>query len=768
MEFFHNLTHMEPGQSAVIDSISLPVPSRRRVQELGIIPGTEITCLYTAPSGDPMAFSVCGTVIAIRREDAQMISIVSLSSRKTIALAGNPNVGKSTLFNQLTGLNQHVGNWPGKTVESVTGICHFHGTEYEFTDLPGTYSLFSRSREEEVTGEFLSFGYFDLVVIICDGGCLQRNLILALQILEITSHVILCINMMDEVKRRKITIDLPRLQQMLGIPVIGITARRKKDREKLLSEIERCLQNENFPSDSALIHYPNPLVQSLQNIQAFFRENTPSLFLPRWTALQLLDSPDTFLPVIEAHLSMPSSFWDDLKIKLQREALELKNHLSSHWKDSLSCAIVRTAGEIADATVVMPREKSRRQSALDRLFTRKQTAFPIMLLGLFLILWLTIFGANIPSAWLSQGMTFLGQMLADTFSSWGIPDFLNSLLTDGIYRTTAWVVSVMLPPMAIFFPLFTLLEDFGYLPRVSFNLDHQFEKCRTCGKQALTMAMGLGCNAVGVTGCRIIDSPKERLIAILTNSLMPCNGRFPTLILMATLLLGCTGNGMLSSVKTAFLLVLCICFSVFMTFLVSALLSKIIKKENHSSFFLELPPYRKPQFGKVILRSILDRTVFVLGRAVAVAAPAGLLIWILANVCPGGHSLLYYISAFLDLPGRLMGLDGVILLAFILGFPANEIILPIMLMIYMNQNQLTELGSISQLGPLLLSQGWSPVTVLCFLVFLLMHWPCSTTCLTIKKETGSLCWTAAAVLLPALCGIILCLVISAVSHLFYL
>ncbi|MGI6011404.1 MAG: ferrous iron transport protein B [Ruminococcus sp.] len=757
MEFFDDLTQLNPGQSAVIQNILLTDAARRRVQEMGIIPGARITCLYPAPSGDPIAFQVCGAVVALRREDARQIQISSISSRKIVALAGNPNVGKSTLFNQLTGMNQHVGNWPGKTVESVRGICACHGYEYEFVDLPGTYSLFSHSSEEEITCQFLSNGSPDAVIVVCDGGCLQRNLILALQILEITPRVILCLNMMDEVKRQNITIDFSFLEEKLSVPVLGITARKKQEVNRLLQKLEDFFQTHDEAPAPYVIPYPEPLSSSIHKVQNFFAENPLISSISRWTALRLLDSPDPESLLSESQLSLPQSCYGELKLLLHQEKETLKERLSPQWQDCLSRCAVQDAGQIAAAAVGSPERKRRMQTALDHLFTGKITSLFFMLLGLFLILWLTVSGANVPSSWLSQRFATLGEILFRTFSRWGMPAFLNQLLIRGVYRTTAWVISVMLPPMAVFFPLFTILEDFGYLPRVSFNLDCYFQKCRTCGKQALTMCMGLGCNAVGVTGCRIIDSPRDRLIAILTNSLMPCNGRFPTLILTASLLTGISG-GFSGSLKTALILLLCICFSVFMTFLLSAVLSRILKKEKRSSFLLELPPYRKPQFWKVILRSLLDRTLFVLSRAVAVAAPAGFLIFILANIQLGGNSLLSSAASFFDPLGKLMGLDGVVLLSFILGFPANEIVLPIMVMIYTNQNHLMELADISSLRSLLLSQGWNTTTLICFLIFSLLHWPCSTTCLTIKKETGSIKWMLVSIFFPTACGILLCTV----------
>ena len=323
----------------------------------------------------------------------------------------------------------------------------------------------------------------------------------------------------------------------------------------------------------------------------------------------------------------------------------------------------------------------------------------------------------------------------------------------------------MLPPMAIFFPLFTLLEDFGYLPRIAFNLDKCFSKCKASGKQALTMCMGFGCNAVGVTGARIIDSPRERLIAILTNNFVPCNGRFPTIIAIITMFFAYETAGLQTSFISALILVLVILFGVFMTFITSKLLSGTVLKGMESSFTLELPPYRTPQFGKVIIRSIFDRTLFVLARAVIVAAPSGLIIWLFANIDINNISILNYCTEFLDPFARLIGLDGVILMAFILGIPANEIVVPIMLMTYLSQGSLTEINDLNIMKTLLIDNGWTIITAINMILFSLMHWPCATTCLTIRKETGSLKWTLLAIILPTVCGLTICFVFTQIANL---
>ena len=377
----------------------------------------------------------------------------------------------------------------------------------------------------------------------------------------------------------------------------------------------------------------------------------------------------------------------------------------------------------------------------------------------------TIVGANYPSQLLSGVLFWVQDRLSELFTALHAPDWLHGALVLGVYRVLAWVVSVMLPPMAIFFPLFTLLEDAGYLPRIAYNLDKPFKACRACGKQALTMCMGFGCNAAGIVGCRIIDSPRERLLAILTNNFVPCNGRFPTLIAILTMFFVGSAGGWKASVLSALLLTGVILLGIGLTFTFTRLLSATALKGEPSSFTLELPPYRKPQVGKVIVRSIFDRTLFVLGRAAAVAAPAGLLIWIMANVTMGDATLLHHCATFLDPFAQLMGLDGVILMAFILGFPANEIVIPIILMSYLSQGSLLELGSLGEMKALFLANGWTWLTAVNVMLFSLMHWPCSTTLLTVHKETGSWKWTALAAALPTVAGVVVCMAVTALVRL---
>ncbi|WP_195199639.1 ferrous iron transport protein B [Faecalispora jeddahensis] len=685
-----------------------------------------------------------------------------------IALAGNPNVGKSTVFNGLTGMNQHTGNWPGKTVVNAQGQYHHNDTNYIMVDIPGTYSLIANSAEEEVARDFICFGGADAVVVVADATCLERNLNLVLQTMEITDRIVLCVNLMDEAKKKKIKIDLPRLSERLGIPVVGMSARSGKGLDKLMDTVAALTRTEER-KNPLRIRYSDEIENAVSLIEPVVENALQGAVNSRWVALQLLDNDDSLLRSMKNYLGYDLLESEEVlqQVAQARQELEAAGIPQGEFRDEVVTRIVKTCEEISRETVRFELEKyAERDRRIDRILTSKLTGIPIMIAMLFGIFWITISGANVPSALLSEGLFSLEQPLNDFFLWVSAPDWLRGIVVDGVFRTLAWVISVMLPPMAIFFPLFTLLEDSGYLPRIAFNLDHFFCKACAHGKQALTMCMGFGCNACGVIGCRIIDSPRERLIAILTNNFVPCNGRFPTLIAIITMFFAGAVGGAFQSVVSTLMLTGVIVLGVFMTLMISRLLSKTILKGMPSSFNLELPPYRRPQVGKVIVRSIFDRTLFVLGRAIVVAAPAGLVIWVLANISIGDTSILAHCAAFLDPFARLMGLDGYILMAFILGFPANEIVVPILIMSYMATGSLTELENLSELHTLLVSNGWTWLTAVCAMLFCLLHWPCGTTCLTVRKETQSLKWTLASFAIPTATGIILCMIVANTVRLF--
>ena len=687
---------------------------------------------------------------------------------KVVALAGNPNVGKSTVFNALTGLKQHTGNWPGKTVECAKGNVEDKGNKFQLVDLPGSYSLLAHSEEEEIARDFICFERPDAVIVVCDGSTLERNMNLVLQIMETTKNVVLCVNLLDEAKRKNIEINLNKLSDILKIPVIGTAARSGKGLEKIFPSLYELFSNKE--DDIYIVRYPEELEREISILQEDLEKFLPDTLNARWATVRVLEDDKSFFESLNKYENIDLSVHKNLdeKIKASRLRLQDKAYNLEKIKDSIVEAFVNNAEQICKETVIYKNKNyNQRDRKLDKLFTSKTTGFLIMFLLLIGVFWITIAGANVPSDLINKLLFSWEDNILAFLKNIGLPKSIYGPLVFGVYRVVAWVISVMLPPMAIFFPLFTLLEDFGYLPRVAFNLDKYFQRCNACGKQALTMCMGFGCNAAGVTGCKIIDSPRERLIAILTNNFVPCNGRFPTIIATISMFLVMGfGGGFLSSLFSAFILALVIILGVFLTILASKILSETLLKGIPSSFTLELPPYRAPQVGTVIVRSIFDRTIFVLGRAVVVAAPAGIIIWILANINFGDMSILNHLVNFLEPLARLMGLDGVILTAFLLGLPANEIVVPIMVMTYLSKGSLLEIDDINVMRNLLVNNGWTIITAINVILFSLMHWPCGTTLLTIHKETGSIKWTVISFLLPTVFGIISCICFTSLAKLF--
>lgn len=573
----------------------------------------------------------------------------------TVALAGNPNVGKSTLFNAMTGLRQHTGNWPGKTVGKVSGTAAWQGRQMEIVDLPGTYSLEGKSEDECIAAQYIASGEADRVVAVCDGSCLERTLILALQIMQKTERVILCVNLMDEAAGRGISVDGERLGRLLGVPVVMTSAGDKDSIQRLLKQMAEP-----------------------------WEERVPEF---------IFEDP------------------------------------------------VKAAEELTVLCVSVRETNQNWRYILDRLLVSRRYGIPILLTLLFFIIWLTVWGANYPSMALER-LFDRGYILLKGWTT-ALPWWFSGALVDGLYATSARVMAVMLPPMAIFFPLFTVLEDVGYLPRMAFLLDRPMCRCGGCGKQALTLCMGLGCNAVGVTGCRIIDSPRERLLAILTNAMVPCNGRFPTLILLGSLFF--------PGVGAAFVVAGAIVLGVLGAMGASGILSKTALRHESSTFLMEMPPFRRPRLGQILVRSLLDRTLHIAMRALTVAAPAGVVLWILANT-----PLMNIIAAFLNPLGLMLGMNGVILLAFLCALPANELLIPVILMMLSGGGMLAAGGN----ETLLLEAGWTWQTAVCTMVFTLFHWPCSTTLITICRETGSKAKTAAAFFLPTAVGVIICAVLN--------
>lgn len=662
-----------------------------------------------------------------------MGKIKEVENQTIIGLAGNPNTGKSTLFNNLTGLNQHTGNWPGKTVANAKGEFTYKNIDYSLVDLPGTYSLFINSQEEEIARDFICFGHPKITIVVVDGTSLERNLNLVLQVMEATDNIIVCVNLMDEVEKKGIEININKLKTLLNVPVIPIIARDGIGVEKLLRTIDE-VNNDKINISPKRIVYDKKIEELIQQIESILSNHIDANYNFRWMALRLIDGDKTMQNSIKNLL-----FESNNNIAL----LEIENILKDNTSkdERIVTTLYKESEKIAREVIYIKKSNPTDwDKKLDDILTSKKFGFPIMILLLALVFWITIIGSNYPSELLFKFFFALEHKLSKVFLYLGPPLWLHDMLILGVYRTLAWVIAVMLPPMAIFFPLFTLLEDLGYLPRIAFNLDNSFRKSGAHGKQALTMSMGFGCNAAGVMACRIIDSPREKLVAIITNNFVPCNGRFPIFITISTIFIGQLFNEKYSSIFAALAVLTLVIIGVLVTLLVSNLLSKTILKGTPSSFTLELPPYRKPQIGKVLVRSVFDRTLFVLARAIMIAAPAGIIIWIFANMSIGGESILNITANFLDPFAKLLGLDGFILIAFLLGLPANEIILPILTMSYMSKGAMLEFNNINVLKALLLDNGWTILTALNFMIFALLHFPCGTTLLTIKNETGGIKW----------------------------
>lgn len=668
---------------------------------------------------------------------------MSEEKRPCIALAGNPNTGKSTLFNALTGLKQHTGNWSGKTVGRAEGRFLLGEKEAVLVDLPGIYSLFSAGAEEACARDFLAFGDADAVAVVVDASALERHLPLALQVMELMPRCVLCLNLADEAEKKGIVIDHKKLSDLTGVPVVKTAARTGRGLSDLTAALEKVMKQE--PS---VRHTP-------------FHKALPEDFT------ELLTEGEKLLPESKNKPLLLDFLWQDEDVLADGELRRWSNRCKAYfageeetlavYRKERSLCFQKRAETLTAAICKKDEAKADTTARMDKLFLRKRTGVPLMLLLLALVFWITAVGANVPSQWLMSAFTQLGTACRSVLVS--SPAWLESLLMDGVFLTVSWVVSVMLPPMAIFFPMFTLLEDCGLLPRIAFQLDGLFRRAGAHGKQALTLCMGFGCNAAGVTACRIIDSPRERLIAILTNNFVPCNGRFPTILLLIAVFLS-VGKPWMSG----FALFLVIGLSVGMTLLVSFFLSRTVLRGMPSAFVLELPPFRRPQIGQVLVRSLLDRTIFVLGRAITAAAPAGAVIWLLQRIPVGDGTLLTQLAMFLEPLGGFMGLSGPILLAFLLGLPANEIVLPILLMFYSQSGMLVEGGS--QTGAMLMANGWTWTTAVCAILFSLNHFPCATTLLTIRKETGSRKWTAISFLLPTVIGICLCAVVHGFFCLF--
>ena len=724
-----------------------------------------------------------------------------------VALAGNPNTGKSTVFNALTGLRQHTGNWPGKTVARSEGAFLHDEHRVKVVDLPGTYSLQAGSTDEEVARDFILFGRPDVTVVVVDATRLERNLNLALQILEITSRVVVCLNLVDEARRHGIAIDEKKLAGELGVPVVATVARQGEGIDDLMRAVHAVATGGAATSPLRAATHTPEVEQAVSALAPAIEAAFPGLPNARWVALRLLNADERVQeallagdigaaerdnpaagrrPPAEGDTGRARVADERQQVDLEREpcpvearerVLELASRLRwtlpTDFHDSLATAFYRESERIARVAEVrgLRRVGIDLDRTLDRALTSRWTGFPVMLLILTVVFWLTIAGANVPSS-------LLATLLIDQVHPWlvgagsalSVPWWLSGFFFDGVYLATAWVVSVMLPPMAIFFPLFTLLEDFGYLPRVAFNLDGLFRRVGAHGKQALTMSMGFGCNAAGVVAARIIDSPRERLLAIVTNNFSLCNGRWPTQILIATIFIGAVAPAHLAGLVSATAVVGVAVLGVVFMFATSWLLSKTLLRGEASTFSLELPPYRPPRILQTLYTSLIDRTLIVLWRAVVFAMPAGAVIWLTSNIVVGDASLAEHFVTWSNPLGVLLGLNGVILLAYLVAIPANEIVIPTILMLTVltagiagageGAGVMFELSSATDVGTLLAAGGWTLLTGVCLMLFSLLHNPCSTTLYTIYKETGSVKWTTVSALAPLGIGFVVCFLVA--------
>lgn len=647
--------------------------------------------------------------------------------KKRACFVGNPNVGKSSLFNFLTHKNEHTGNWTGKTVKNAYATFSYKDTLWEVVDLPGTYSLIGESKEEKIASSFVCSLDYDLAVVVLDASNLERSIVLLLEVLDVTDRVIVCLNLMDEAKAQKINIDVLKLQQRLNVPIVITKASDGTGCARLCDEMNHFKVNPNIFK----VKHEGKIANYLKLTNSY------------------ADKPVSYL-YQEKNCEKES---------LQKVLRFYKNYIS---REELLKSYIHCTDKLLENIVERKEQTLKKEDIFwNKILSHKISSFVVTSIIFLVILWLTIFASNIPSDLMFSFFASGESFLLSFFSF--LPDFIVQPLILGGYRTFYWVISVMLPPLIIFFPLFSYLEDYGLFPRIAFNMDKPFKKCGSCGKQSLTMCMGLGCNAIGVTNTRIMEDKKMRILAILTNNFMPCNGRFPAMITMLSLFF-IRDTSLFGSFLVALGLLLIIVLGIVLTFLWTKILNHFLFKKEEVMFILELPTFRRPSVWKTFSQALKEKAFPVLKRAMLVSFPLGILIYLLASWHLGNSTFLLLLVDKLNNFGHLFGLDGAIILAFILGMPANEIVIPSLLLCYTKSNALVSYTSMESLRHILVNNGWTWLTALCFLIIMLCHYPCTTTLLSIKKESKSWSYTILAFLIPTLTGLFLSFIINFILH----
>lgn len=652
---------------------------------------------------------------------------------KNILLVGNPNVGKSSIFNILTHSHEHTGNWTGKTVKLARK--NIINTNYTLIDLPGIYSLSSLSDEEIVAKDTLLFEQYEKIIYVMDSSNIEKNLHLLLQILEINKNIILCLNMVDELDIKGIKINDKKLSEILDIKVIRCSASKNIG----IKELIESLDEESKSSYNYIYDYN--IEKGISDIFEYLTNQ----FKSRFIALKLLEKDITLVDSIKT------------KYKLDIIDKDIQNYLmhvnSEEISDSVSNLLNNISKNIYNEVVEISKEKE--IGTIDKIFSKKIYALPIMFIIIFGIFFITIVLANYPSELLSLIFNKFEICLVNLSNILKIPSYIYEPIIYGIYRVVSFIVSVMFPPLVIFFFLFTYAEESGILPRLAFNFDKVF-KCSGChGKQALTICSGFGCNACAIVGSRIIDSKRDKLIAILTNSFIPCNGRFPMIIALITMFFTNSNN----KLQVSLYLTLFVILAILISLLTSFILSKTILKGYNGFFILELPDYKKVKFKKVLKNSLIYKSLSILKKAVLVSIPCGIIIYFMTNTTIGNLSLFKIASNFLEPFGKLLGLDGVILLSFFLALPANEIVLPIIIMGYLGSKNVPMISNYLTIKEVLINNSWTYMTALSTILFSIMHFPCGTTLATIKSEVGTK-WMIYSFFIPLVTGILFLFILN--------